>query len=81
MTCITLDFIKTIFIWIVILGALVSLVNLLLPLVLGPLGTAGSTIIAALRIIVWAIVAIFVIVIVFDLMGCLLGVAGGFHLR
>lgn len=75
MACISLGFIANILIWLVVLGAIFALVNLLLPLVLGPLGVAGGTIIAALRIVLWAIVAIFAIIVIFDLMGCLLGSA------
>jgi hypothetical protein len=73
MACISLGFIENILIWLVVLGAILALVNLLLPLVLGPLGAAGATIIAALRIVVWAIVCVFVIIVVFDLASCLLG--------
>jgi hypothetical protein len=73
MACISLGFIENILIWLVVLGAILALVNLLLPLVLGPLGGAGATIVAALRIVVWAIVCIFVIIVVFDLASCLLG--------
>jgi hypothetical protein len=73
MACISLGFIENILIWLVVLGAVLALVNLLLPLVLGPLGAAGATIIAALRIVVWAVVCVFVIIVVFDLMSCLLG--------
>jgi len=82
MSCFSIFFIENILIWLVIIGAIVALVNLLLPLVLGWLGSAGSIILAALKIVLWAVVAIFVIRVVFDLAGCLLGSGPtGLHLR
>ncbi len=81
MACISWTFIENVLIWLVILGAVVALVKLLLPLVLGQLGMAASVILQAISIIVYAVVAIFVIVIVFDLISCLLSGAGGLRLR
>jgi hypothetical protein len=42
-------------------------------LIVGPLGSMGSAIVNALNIIIWAVVAIAVIVLVFDLLSCLIG--------
>jgi hypothetical protein len=78
MGCLSLGLIENVLILIVVLAVVVGLVKLLLPLVLGPLGVAGTTIVAALNLIIWGIVAIFVIVLVFDLVSCFLGV--GLHL-
>jgi len=47
-----------------------------LPLVLSNLGVVGSTIVAALNIVMWAIVAIALVIFIFDLIGCLAGVGG-----
>lgn len=75
MACLSLAFFENILIWLVILGAIVALVKLLLPLVLGGLGVAANIIVQALTIVLWAAVAIFVIIVVFDLIACLLGYA------
>lgn len=77
MACFSLPWIEDLLIWIVIIAALVGLVRLVLPPVLAGLGAAGGTVAAALNIVLWAAVAIFLILIVFDLASCLMG---GFHL-
>lgn len=77
MACVSLGLIENIFIWLIVLGAVWALVNLLVPLILGPLGAAGATIVAALRIVLWAIIAIAVVIFVFELIGCLLGAGLG----
>jgi hypothetical protein len=74
MTCFTLGWLEQLLIWLVVIGAAIALVKLLIPLVVGPLGVAGATIVNALNIIIWAVVAIAVIVLVFDLLSCLVGV-------
>jgi hypothetical protein len=79
MACINLATIENLLIWLVVIGAVIALVRLLLPLVLGQLGVAATTIVAALQIVIWALVAIFVIIVVFELISCLLGV--GMRLR
>ena len=73
MACFSLAFIENLLIWLVIIGAVVALLKLVLPLALGVLGTAGSVVIQALNIVVWAIVAIAIIIFVFELISCLLG--------
>ena len=74
--CFTLGWLEHLLIWLVVVGAVVALVRLVLPLALGALGTAGGVIVQALNIVMWAIVAVAVIVIVFDLIACLLGGSG-----
>jgi len=73
MGCFTLGFFEQILIWLVGIAAIFGLVKVLLPLVVGPLGAAGGAVIAALGIILWAIVAIAVIILIFDLLSCLVG--------
>lgn len=80
MACFSLELVKMLLIWLVILGSAVAIVQLLLPLIVGPFGTAAGIVVQALKIIVWAAVAIFVIVMVFDILSCLLG-SGGYRLR
>ena len=74
MACLNLAWLEQLLIWLVVIGAVFALVRLLLPLVLGPLGVAGSTVANALYIVIWAIVAIAVIVLIFDLISCLIGI-------
>lgn len=73
MGCLSLGWVENLLIWLVVIGAVIALVRLVLPLALGPLGTVGSTVSGALNIIIWALVAIAVIVLVFDLLSCLIG--------
>jgi hypothetical protein len=74
--CFSLSWLEQLLVWIVIICAIVAIIRLLLPFVLSQLGAGGSVIIAALNIVLWAVVAIFVIYICFDLISCL----GGLHL-
>lgn len=73
MACFNLGWLEQLLIWLVVIGAVVALVRLLVPLAVGPLGPAGATIAQALNIIIWAIVVIAVIILVFDLLSCLIG--------
>lgn len=80
MSCFGLDFVEQMLIWLVVVGAVVAVVRLLLPYVLGNLGEVGSLIMRILNILMWAVVIIFIIVVCFDLFSCLLGSGGGLHL-
>lgn len=75
MACLSLGAIEHWLIWLVVIAAAAAIVWLLvsyiLPQVMGPLGAAASLIIQVLKIVFWALVLIFVIVIVFDLLSCL----------
>ncbi len=71
MACLSLAFLENLLIWLVIIGAVFALVKLLLPLVIAPLGGPAAVIVQALQIVLWAVVAIFVIIVVFDLIACL----------
>lgn len=77
MPCFTLAWLEQVFIWLIVVGAIVALIKLCLPWVLANLGQPGGTIIAAIKIVLWAIVAILVVYFIFDLVSCLLGAGGG----
>lgn len=78
MGCFSLGFWEQVCILIVIIIALWSLIQLLLPFVTQFL---PGLVIQIIKIVVWAIIAIICIKIIFDLLACLLGGAGlGFHL-
>jgi hypothetical protein len=73
MACLSLGFIEQLLVWLIVIGAVIAIVRLLVPFALGPLGQPGSTLLAALNIIIWAIVAIAIVIIVFDLLACVIG--------
>ena len=68
--CFSLEWLRGILIWLVVIGAAFAILKILLPLVLGPLGAAGATVIAILNIAVWAFVVIAIIIFAFDLISC-----------
>lgn len=70
MGCFSLGAIENLLIWLVVVGAIVALIRLLVPVVVGPLGPFGSVIVQALYIVLWAIVAIAVIILIFELLAC-----------
>ena len=74
MACFSLGWLENLLIWLVVIGAVIALVRLLVPLAVGPLGAWGATVTAVLNIVVAAIVAVAVIVLVFDLLACAFGV-------
>jgi hypothetical protein len=77
--CFSLAWLQSLLIWIVIVGAVVAILQLFLPWVVsqaGFLGDAMNIILQIIKIVVWAIVAIFVIYVAFDLISCLIGSGG-----
>jgi hypothetical protein len=72
--CFSLSWLEQLLIWLVVIIAVVAFVRLVVPLVAGSLVPYGGVIVQVLNIIIWAIVAIAVIVIVFDLLSCLVGI-------
>ncbi len=74
MGCFSLQWLESVFIWIIIAIAVWSIIKLLLPYI-------GVPILAQiLEIVLWAIIAIIVVVIIFTLLSCLLGGGGIGHL-
>ncbi len=70
--CFPLPWIENFLVWLAIVIGAIAFVNLIGPWILKQLGASldGGVIIHALRIVVWVIVAIFVIHTVFDLLAC-----------
>lgn len=60
-----------------VLIAVFAIINVLVPLVLAPasgvLGSAVNIVVAIIRIVFWAVVAIVVIIFAFNIVECLLG--------
>lgn len=72
MGCFTLGYIEQLLIWLIVLGAFVACVRLLLPNILGTF-PGGALILQILNIIMWAVVLIFCVILVFDLLSCVVG--------
>jgi hypothetical protein len=71
MACFTPAVLQSFLIWLVFVIAVIAIVNLVVPWVLAQFGNPdGGIVVAILRIIIWALVAIAVIVFVFDLLSC-----------
>jgi hypothetical protein len=74
MGCFSLGWLEQLLIWLVIIAAIIALIRLILPVALGPLGPVGVTVTQALYIVLWTIVCIAIIILIFDLLGCVVGV-------
>jgi hypothetical protein len=81
--CFPFDFIKTLLILAVVVIAVIGILQLLVPYIISKLGIAlgagWAVIVGAFRIFIWALVAIVVILICFEMISCLLSFTGGLH--
>lgn len=79
MTCFSLPCVEHLLVQLVILAAVVMIIRLVVPWLLGligdALGGAADIVARAINIVLWAAVVIFVIVLCFDLVTCLIGSA------
>lgn len=80
MACFSLQWLGQILVWLIVIGAVVAIIKLILPLALGWLGGPGSIIVRIIEIVLWAVVAIFVVLFAIDMIQCLLGAGGGLHM-
>jgi len=69
--CFSLGGLLYFLIWLIVVGAVVAIIRLLLPYVLGMFGIAGDLVMRVINIIIFAIVLIAVIYLVIDLLSCL----------
>lgn len=74
MSCFSLDFWEKLCIFIVIIIALWTIIKIFLPMVLSNL---PGPVVQIIKVVVWAVIAICCIIIIFGLLSCLLGAAGG----
>lgn len=76
--CFTLGWLESVLVWLVVLAAVIAIIRLLVPWITSMFGlpVVGQI----LNIILWAIVAIAVIYICFDLISCLLNFSDGLRL-
>jgi hypothetical protein len=78
--CFSLAWFENLLIWLVIVVAVIAIIKIFLPFVLPYLGTAGAIVLRIVEIVIWAVVAIFVITFAFEMISCLIGMGGGLHL-
>jgi hypothetical protein len=71
MGCFNIFWFERLLIWLVVIGAIVAVLKLLVPLVLGQLGIAADLVVRIITIVVWAFVAIAIIYFAFSLLSCL----------
>jgi hypothetical protein len=74
-----LEFLRDILIRIIVLAAIIAIIKVIVPWVLSLIGGVGAPVVQIVYIILWCIVAIWCVVIVFELLSCLVG-SGGFSL-
>ncbi len=74
MGCFTLQWLEQFLVWCIIVGAIVAIIRLVVPWVMSQVGIPllGQVV----NIVLWAIVCIFVIYIIFALLGCVVGMGG-----
>ncbi len=74
--CFGLAWFEQILIWIVVICAVIALLKLLVSFVLPKFGMGAEIvafIVAAVRILIWALICIFAIIFIFELISCLMG--------
>lgn len=80
--CFSLLWFQQLIILVVVICAIVSILKIVIPYALSKMGaTIGeglNVVIACFRVVLWAVVVIFVVVIAFALISCLWSYAGGF---
>jgi len=80
MSCLSLGFIENLCIELIIICAVIAAIRVVVPLLLSLIGApVGGAIAQLINIVLWAIVAIMVVMVVFGLLSCLIGGAP-FHL-
>lgn len=74
--CMSLQFLETLFVWAIVIGAVIAIIRLLLPMVFAQFG-GGGTLAQIINIVLWAFVAIMIVYVAFAVIGCLLSAGGG----
>lgn len=82
--CFSFSIIGTLLIWAIAIGAAFAILNLVVPFVLAKTGAAGGAVsevvglaVAIIKIVIWAAVCIFIVIIAFDIISCLFSMGGG----
>lgn len=79
MACFTPELLKWFLIWLVVVIVAIAIVKAVFPALMEAVGAPpdGAIVMTVLGYLIWAAVAIMTIVIVFDLIGCLIGGPSG----
>ena len=79
--CFSMEFLKQILIWCIVIGAVFAILQIIIPMVMAQVGAtmggAWAVVVQILKIMLWALVLIFLVIFAFDMIGCLLGYTGG----
>lgn len=77
MGCFDLGWFENILIWLIIICSVIAILKILVPWVLSIAGiTLPPPLLAIINIVVWAVVAIAVVIFVFTLISCLMHMGG-----
>jgi hypothetical protein len=72
MACFSIVWIQQLIIWIIVIAAIVAIIRIVVPWLTGIAGgSLPGPVWAILNIVLWAVVAIAVVIIVFDLIACI----------
>lgn len=75
MACFSLVWVQQLIIWIIVIAAIVAIIRVVVPWLTGVMGGSLPTPVwQILNIVLWAVVAIAVVIIVFDLIACIANV-------
>ncbi len=78
MACFSLGFLENLLIWFIIVCFIVAVIRLVIPAVLSMAGAppGAGVVMTVLGWLIWTIVAIYVLIFVFDLIACATGSGG-----
>lgn len=83
--CFPMGALETLLIWAVVIVVVMAILRVLVPFIFGrlgwPLAEGFNLLMTIVRIVLWGAVTIAIIVVAFDLIGCLIGWAGPGRLR
>lgn len=71
MACFSGAALLSILIWIVIICAIVAIIKVVVPYITAQLGGAGSVVVRIVSIVLWAALAIVVLIFAFEMISCL----------
>ena len=80
MGCFSIAFFIQLAIWLVVVGAIFAIIQIVVPAVLANFGGPGTMLARVINIVLWAILMIVVLLLIGDLVECLIGSGGGLHL-
>ena len=78
--CFSIGWLFTLLIWCVVIGAIYAIIKLVIPAVMANFGGPGTLLAQVINIVMWAILLIAVLYIIWGLVACLAGGAGGLGL-